>query len=315
MAGKLKARNIAAIGLTSILIGACGSGFGGGSQPDYREEEAAAIVEATMRAYDESTQSQSCTSPSRIDPSVVESADYFLARTVDTLEIRSGPDVHSADNIIGRIPRGEEVIVVSGPECDGGLMLWEVMARESGGLRGWTPEIRGEVAREPLWLLSPIGEVAVGMSAGGAYGFPDEYGNWISLSEEDAQLYVEEVSSISTRAVSGEIGESEARRELVGIAGEIGADSLAWVMRRVPIYRVETGQWQSTDSYLKEEAARSGIDPDSRLAQDPIAVGIDLMFGYSIFETEDTPCSINNDDYFVCVAEMWGMDRDWFIIP
>ena len=52
MAIKNKVRNLAAVGLASILIGACGSGLVGGSQPGYGDDEVAARVAATMAAYE-----------------------------------------------------------------------------------------------------------------------------------------------------------------------------------------------------------------------------------------------------------------------
>jgi hypothetical protein len=58
-----------------------------------------------------------------------------------TNAIRTDPDVHPADNIIGRAPSGEEMWIVGGPECSYGWILWEV-ATDS-GLRGWTPESDG----------------------------------------------------------------------------------------------------------------------------------------------------------------------------
>jgi len=55
--------------------------------------------------------------------------------------IRSEPDTHPSDNIIGNADQGEYVNVVGGPECNYGWVLWEIVS--STGERGWIAETDG----------------------------------------------------------------------------------------------------------------------------------------------------------------------------
>ncbi|MDH5506700.1 MAG: protein kinase [Anaerolineae bacterium] len=83
--------------------------------------------------------------------------------------IRDTPDTHPSDNIIGYAESGEVLVIVGGPECNFGWVLWEVVT--AGGLQGWTPEGDGS----EFWLVpittqrvctgAPRTRLAVGMRA------------------------------------------------------------------------------------------------------------------------------------------------------
>lgn len=60
--------------------------------------------------------------------------------------IRSEPDA-SQDNKIAEIQPGEVVLIIDGPECSYGLIMWKVETTRAE--RGWTPESNGE----EFWLL------------------------------------------------------------------------------------------------------------------------------------------------------------------
>jgi len=64
--------------------------------------------------------------------------------------IRTNPDVHPDDNIIGSALEGEPMEIISGPECSYGWLIWEV--RSAHGLWGWTAESDGEA----LFLIPGI---------------------------------------------------------------------------------------------------------------------------------------------------------------
>lgn len=52
--------------------------------------------------------------------------------------LRSSPDTHPSDNIIGEILQGEVVEIIDGPKCNYGWVLWKV--RTTRNEVGWTPE-------------------------------------------------------------------------------------------------------------------------------------------------------------------------------
>lgn len=55
--------------------------------------------------------------------------------------IRSSPDVHSSTNKIAVAYSGDVLVVIGGPACSYGWILWEV--RDGKGVTGWTPESDG----------------------------------------------------------------------------------------------------------------------------------------------------------------------------
>jgi hypothetical protein len=58
--------------------------------------------------------------------------------------IRSNPDTHPSNNIIGYAQPGDYLKVVGGPECNYGWILWKVRL-EKDNLEGWTPESKDGV--------------------------------------------------------------------------------------------------------------------------------------------------------------------------
>ncbi len=60
--------------------------------------------------------------------------------------IREYADTHPSDNIIDTAEVGESMIVLSGPVCNYGWLLWEVQT--TNGVRGWTAETDGNA----FWL-------------------------------------------------------------------------------------------------------------------------------------------------------------------
>jgi hypothetical protein len=56
-------------------------------------------------------------------------------------------------------------------------------------------------------------------------------------------------------------------------------------LRRVPVCSPDTLRWMTLEGYLHDFGQEAGIDPTSRLAQDPVGVGVDLFFG--TYEPED----------------------------
>jgi serine/threonine-protein kinase len=60
--------------------------------------------------------------------------------------IRSEPNTRPTDNVIGHAEENEAMIVVGGPECNFGWLLWEVITEN--GVQGWTPESDGN----ELWF-------------------------------------------------------------------------------------------------------------------------------------------------------------------
>jgi hypothetical protein len=84
-------------------------------------------------------------------------------------DIRSTPDTHPSDNVIGEAQEGELLLIVGGPECNYGWILWEVQT--ANGIRGWTPESDGKefwIEPFPAWKpcpSSPPSDLVVGEAA------------------------------------------------------------------------------------------------------------------------------------------------------
>jgi len=71
----------------------------------------------------------------------------FVSYTERPNNLRSDPDNSLASNIIGKIQPGEVVIVVGGPECSYGWMMWEVKTTRNE--TGWVAETNGD----EFWIL------------------------------------------------------------------------------------------------------------------------------------------------------------------
>ena len=87
------------------------------------------------------------------------------------------------------------------------------------------------------------------------------------------------LQAIQRDVASGLINETQAEQQLNRLVSEIGADGLAWITRRVPIYDGQTGRWISFGQYADNMVDDAGVDPDTRFAQDPVGTTADLMFG------------------------------------
>jgi serine/threonine protein kinase len=62
--------------------------------------------------------------------------------------IRSEPDTNPSNNIIARAEPGEVLLIIGGPICNHGWVLWEVQTTH--GIEGWTPETSNGI---DFWLL------------------------------------------------------------------------------------------------------------------------------------------------------------------
>lgn len=65
--------------------------------------------------------------------------------------LRSSPDLHASDNIVGYAEEGQEILILAGPECSEGWIVWAVEIVASGA-QGWTPESDGN-----MWFIEPVG--------------------------------------------------------------------------------------------------------------------------------------------------------------
>jgi len=81
-----------------------------------------------------------------------------------TNSIRSTPDTHPSDNIIGKAYEGEVLLVLEGPECDSSdYLMWYVQPQFSSDWMdgGWTPEVAktiGEYWLEPVPYWKPCND-------------------------------------------------------------------------------------------------------------------------------------------------------------
>ena len=90
---------------------------------------------------------------------------------------------------------------------------------------------------------------------------------------------LKQVRSIQEELASGQLDADEAESRLGAIALRIGKDGLAWILRKLPIYDAASGEWTSLEGYATDFALESGVAADSRLATDPVGVGVDLFLG------------------------------------
>ena len=71
-----------------------------------------------------------------------------LENGVDYISIRSTPDTHPSNNIIGKILPGDQAQIIDGPICNYGWILWKIK-RTSDGMVGWVAEFDGN----SFWLV------------------------------------------------------------------------------------------------------------------------------------------------------------------
>lgn len=58
------------------------------------------------------------------------------------VSVRRNPDTHPSDNIIARFNEGQTAVVMDGPVCNYGWILWKI--RVIDGVTGWAPESDGK---------------------------------------------------------------------------------------------------------------------------------------------------------------------------
>jgi len=172
------------------------------------------------------------------------------------LKLRAGPGTNFA--VIETLPSGTIVQVLDGPAQAGGYTWWYV--RAPSGNTGWCVG-----AVDNIQTLVPL--AAQPQSAIGG------------RSPQVTNAHIEQAQAIQRDVASGLINETQAEQQLNRLVSEIGADGLAWITRRVPIYDGQTGRWISFGQYADNMVDDAGVDPDTRFAQDPVGTTADLMFG------------------------------------
>ncbi len=90
--------------------------------------------------------------------------------------------------------------------------------------------------------------------------------------------HISQTLQIQSQVQNGELSKDQAEYKLENIYAEAGKDAFAWIVRHVPVYDPDTG-WHTFDDWVKDFAQSSGSDPDARITQDPVGVGVDIFFG------------------------------------
>ncbi len=103
------------------------------------------------------------------------------------------------------------------------------------------------------------------------YGMPED----VSL----ADVYV--VKEIGRQASRREVTREEATQAISYRMSSKTTQSIAWLMRRMPIYDSDSAKLVPLDLYMHEQNwnEESGTGTNSRIAQDPVGTSVDLMFG------------------------------------
>lgn len=71
----------------------------------------------------------------------------FVSYNTGSNFLRKEPDTNPTDNIVGEIEPGEVIIIIDGPVCNYGWLLWKVQTTRNE--TGWTPETNGN----EFWVL------------------------------------------------------------------------------------------------------------------------------------------------------------------
>lgn len=116
------------------------------------------------------------------------------------------------------------------------------------------------------------------IAASGFTAFSDSFGvyalpSYVSVND------VMRVKEVYDQISRNEISEEGALEKLTAIHEEIESLAMSWILRNLPVYNVQNDTWESFDSYTKGLALEVGVEPDSRLATDPIGTTIDLVYG------------------------------------
>ncbi len=170
--------------------------------------------------------------------------------------IRSEPDTHPSDNIIGRAPSGEGMWILGGPVCNYGWILWKVDT--DSGLVGWTPETKDG---KEFWLVpvdSP-GDVA------------SEFGN-----DTKKRAAYQEASQIMADT---RLSDSEKRDRMRVLQRNYGEETVAWVMRFVPVYDADDKRFYSFDTYMRDLSSSYGSPSSGApIEKDPVGASLKIFF-------------------------------------
>ena len=91
--------------------------------------------------------------------------------------------------------------------------------------------------------------------------------------------HIERFRQVQDNLSAGQIDQQTAEKSLTEIAGEVGKDGFAWLMRRLPMYDTQNKRWVNLSTYAKDFGQEAGVNPEGRLAKDPVGTAVDLAFG------------------------------------
>jgi hypothetical protein len=101
----------------------------------------------------------------------------------------------------------------------------------------------------------------------------------VKISDED----IEAVSTIFKDIQSGALAKPEAEGALMTFVKANDKDTLAWIVRRIPVYNHTSGKWESFARYTNLSAMK--FKANSQLDLDPVGTTIDIIYGE--YETVD----------------------------
>lgn len=172
--------------------------------------------------------------------------------------IRSEPDVHP-NNIFYRAQEGEGMKILSGPKCSWGWLIWEV--ETDTGYRGWTPESDGK----EFWLI-PL----------------DKPGALPDYLKKDRKAY-EAYQKASSILQDARLSDLEKRKQIKVLQRSVGEELFTTIIRYVPVYDSDSGQFYSFDSYMRQFASEQGHSTSSApIETDPVGAGLSIFFNPSV---------------------------------
>ena len=167
---------------------------------------------------------------------------------------------------LGTASLGEFFLVLDGPFCTRLEDNWyqiQWLVETGSGLRGYLSEALqdGEGGNTPFVRVEVTSYL------------PDETIRPTVVTND----HIEEAREISRQFADGVISEREVERSFDKLVGEVGADGLAWIVRRVPFYDGKEERWTAFGRYSEEFV--EDFDQDARIARDPIGTASDMLFG------------------------------------
>lgn len=100
-----------------------------------------------------------------------------------------------------------------------------------------------------------------------------------SIPQEVSIGHIQRFQEIQENIERGEVSKADVYEEMDHILVEVGKEGFTWLVRRMPVYDTEIGQWTTLDNFSRGLISDYEINPETRFGSDPVGTGVELMFG------------------------------------